>query len=140
VGIYLLDGLLVIDRLEDMARHPASTFRAAAAMAMGRALDEHFVPLLNSMVKDANADVRCAALRGLVAIRRKAAQPPITEEPDTVNGAGIQPEAPAPSADTLTAATDTGSASGDPELEPREPGIEEEEQDAIDEVPAAPDR
>lgn len=58
VGIYLLDGHLVTGQLEEVARHPASTFRAAAAMAMGRALDEHFVPLLNSMSKDVNSDVR----------------------------------------------------------------------------------
>jgi HEAT repeat protein len=71
VGLSLLDGTSA--PLEEMVRHPASPFRAAAALSMGRTLDELFVPLLNSMVKDVNAEVRSAVLRSLVAIRRKAA-------------------------------------------------------------------
>jgi HEAT repeat protein len=77
VGLSLLDGTSA--PLEEMVRHPASPFRAAAALSMGRTLDELFVPLLNSMVKDVNAEVRSAVLRSLVAIRRKAAQPPVPE-------------------------------------------------------------
>jgi hypothetical protein len=138
VGIYLLDGLLVTDQLEEMARHPASPFRAAAAIAMGRALDEHFVPLLNSMVKDVNPDVRSAALRGLVNIHRKAAQPPVTEEPAPVSGAETQPEGSASPADVAANPADAGSVSEDPELDPREPGLDAEA--ALDEVPVPPDR
>jgi HEAT repeat protein len=60
-----------------MAQHPAPLFRAAAASAMGRTVDESFIPLLNSLVKDHNAEVRSAAFRALVAIRKKGApQPP----------------------------------------------------------------
>jgi hypothetical protein len=79
VELSLLDGSSAA--MEEMARHPASPFRIAAALSMGRALDENFVPLLNAMVKDVNAEVRGAALRSLVAIRRKAAQPATTDEP-----------------------------------------------------------
>jgi hypothetical protein len=78
--------------MEEMVRHPASPFRIAAALSMGRALDENFVGLLNAMVKDVNAEVRSAALRSLVAIRRKAAQPPVTDEPGP-GSAAIQTEA-----------------------------------------------
>jgi hypothetical protein len=90
VGLSLLDGSSAA--MEEMVRHPASPFRIAAALSMGRALDENFVGLLNAMVKDVNAEVRSAALRSLVAIRRKAAQPPVTDEPGP-GSAAIQTEA-----------------------------------------------
>ena len=44
--------------LEEMVRHPSAHCRAAAAGAMGRARDGHFVPWLNSFVKDPDAVVR----------------------------------------------------------------------------------
>jgi len=135
VGIYLLDGLLAIDQLQEMSRHPASPFRAAAALAMGRSHDEHFVPLLNSMVKDVNADVRSAALRGLVNIRRKAAQPRVSG--DLAAGAPeIQPEGAVSPADSSP--TDSVSVSKVLDLDPGEPGFDAEA--AIDEVPVSPDR
>lgn len=139
VGIYLLDGLSVIDQLEEMAHHPGPSFRAAAALAMGHSRDEHFVPLLNSMVKDTNADVRSAALRGLVAIRRKAAQPPSTaEEPAPGNGSKIQPEGSSSPGDAVACPPDTGSRADVPA-----PGLPQPPPEAgpvSDEVPASNDR
>jgi hypothetical protein len=146
VGIYVLDGRSVAEPLEEMARHPAATFRAAAALAMGRALDENFVPLLNSMVRDVNAEVRSAALRALVGIRRKAVQPPVAEKPAHVSGAEFQPEASSSLVDAgahqppevLSEKTDTGPDREEPALDPQEPGLDAE--DAIDEVTTWPNR
>jgi HEAT repeat protein len=71
VGMYLLDSEAVAAQLEEMVRHPLAHCRAAAAGAMGRARDGHFVPWLNSLVKDPDAVVRGTALRALVSIRKK---------------------------------------------------------------------
>jgi len=138
VGIYLLDGLSVIDQLEEMAHHPEPSFRAAAALAMGHSLDEHFAPLLNSMVKGTSADVRSAALRGLVAIRRKAAQPaPAAEEPAPVNAAESQPEGSFSPLDASARPLDA-----EPDADAPEPGAQTpiEAESEIDEVPVSPNR
>jgi len=131
VGISLLDGNSA--SLEEMARHPASPFRAAAALAMGRALDEHFVPLLNSMVKDVNAEVRSAVLRSLVAIRRKAAQPPVPEASASPVEAGAHQHR-----EAFIEKADRSLDRDEPEFDPQKPGLDTE--DAIDEVSASPHR
>jgi len=79
VGTYLLDGSSVSAQFEQMARQPAPLARAAAARAMGQTLDVCFVPLLKSMLKDHDADVRGAALRALVKIRAKSSSAPPPE-------------------------------------------------------------
>ncbi len=139
VGIYLLDGPSVIDQLEEMARHPGPSFRAAAALAMGHSLDEHFVPLLNAMVKDTSADVRSAALKGLVAIRRKASQPPpAAEETAPVSGAGSQPAESSSPRHAGGLPPDVEPGADVPESGPQQSSLEAGS--AVDEVPALPDR
>jgi hypothetical protein len=64
--------------------------RAAAAFAMGRILNPHFIPVLEHLVKDENPRVRSQALRALIRIRRhqrpaaapdpEAAAPPVEAE------------------------------------------------------------
>jgi hypothetical protein len=132
VGLYLLDGLSMAEQLTGLTRHPASPFRAAAAVAMGRARDGYFVPLLNSMVKDVNAEVRGAALRALVSIRRKAAQL-AAEEPSVAGGVETTLEARAAGtpADAASHHPDAMAIAEEPVLEP---------EDKIHEVPASPDR
>lgn len=73
VGLFLLDGSAVAPQLQEMAAHPSPVCRAAGAYAMGETCSEEFIPALNSMVKDYNAKVRCAALRALVRIRKAKA-------------------------------------------------------------------
>jgi HEAT repeat protein len=98
VGMYLLDGREAAPQLEQMAKHPAPLSRAAAASAMGRTADDSFIPLLNSLVKDYNAQVRSAAFRALVAIRRKGSpqQPPsVAAQPEAPGEPGEVPGLPA---------------------------------------------
>lgn len=134
MGIYLLDGRSMTEPLEAMARHPAPPFRAAAALAMGHALDEHFVPLLNSMVKDVDAEVRSTALRALLGIRRKASQPPpLPGEPAPTSGVEIKPAASVARVDAGIQQPDTDSDRAEPKSDPQEPGLE----DAIEEVPVS---
>jgi HEAT repeat protein len=72
VGLYYLEGRTIAPQLEAMARQASTMFRAAAAFAMGQTLDDHFVPVLNSMVKDFNPRVRRNALRALIKIRKQS--------------------------------------------------------------------
>ena len=77
VGLYLLDAESAAAQLDEMIRHPLAHCREAATAAMGQTRDERFVTLLNSLIKDPDRTVRGTALRALVNIRKKAAEPAV---------------------------------------------------------------
>jgi HEAT repeat protein len=93
VGLYYLDPTNATD-IEGMATHNDPKFRAAAAWAMGQTEDDAFVAALQGLVKDPDSVVRTRALRSLVRIRKKAAEPAVTEPvPEEASAAPEPPPA-----------------------------------------------
>jgi len=65
VGLHLLGDPEVAGRLREMAAHPDSHFRAAAAWAMGRTGDRSHLESLRAALDDSNAGVRASAAHAL---------------------------------------------------------------------------
>ncbi len=113
IGLHMLDGLTAVNKgLETMAASSSARFRAAAAFAMGKMGESHFVPPLSQLVKDFDPKVRSSALRALVKIRKakglavagqpdNPAQPPAEEDRSEANEALEQAQVPQPEKVTM---------------------------------------
>ena len=70
VGLHLIGESAAIGAVSLLGANTDYGLRSTAAWAMGRIGDSFFVPDLNSMMRDAHPQVRGAALRSLIEIRR----------------------------------------------------------------------
>jgi HEAT repeats len=113
IGLHLSGAVDATASLKKMAGGKDPMGRAAAAFAMGRILKDEFKPVLETLLRDANPNVRGRALAALIQIRRhqqeaaKNAASPSTEpapEEAPPDDAGTEPETPeSPSAPNLPA-------------------------------------
>jgi len=74
VGLHLLDTPGVAKIIQSMAEAPKANFRSTAAWVMGRIASPEFAPELNRLLKDDSSQVRGAALRALIEVRRYESQ------------------------------------------------------------------
>lgn len=96
VGLHMLGKAGVVEKVTEMATASAPIFRSTAAWTMGRIGDAAFVPPLTELLRDDHPDVRSAALRSLLQIRRaEAAAPEAIAEQRTPDPAPALAEVPA---------------------------------------------
>ena len=84
VGLHMLGRPGIVEQVTEMVTASAPMFRSTAAWTMGQIGDAAFVPPLTELLRDEHPEVRSAALRSLLQIRRaEAAAPEVTaaEEP-----------------------------------------------------------
>ena len=81
----------VTDRLQSMTQSADSLARAAAAFVLGHIMDANSTPVLETLLRDHNQDVRGQALHALLRIRRR----------DRPEDASVAETVPAPSAGAL---------------------------------------
>jgi hypothetical protein len=71
VGLHRIGAYDVTASLQKMAKGAEPMGRAAAAFAMGQILNVDFKPVLESLLKDDNPQVRSQALRSLIRLKRQ---------------------------------------------------------------------
>ena len=100
IGLHLSGAADATASLQKMAGGSDPMARAAAAFAMGRILKEEFKPVLETLLRDANANVRGRALASLIRLRRQleAANPAASSEPPGPEESTPQPEETPPDA------------------------------------------
>jgi hypothetical protein len=76
VGLYIAGRQGITDHVKSMAIDPGLRFRSTAAWVMGKIDRPEFVPLLTELFRDEQPQVRGAALRSLIGIRRSEANTP----------------------------------------------------------------
>ena len=82
VGLHMLGKPGVVQQVTEMANASTPIFRSTAAWTMGRLGDAAFVSPLTGLLRDDQPEVRSAALRSLLRIRRaEAAAPEAIPEP-----------------------------------------------------------
>lgn len=74
VGLCEMGESKAAEQLEEFTRHPSEAMRAAAAWAMGEALNPRYADTLNRMFREEQRTVKRSALRALVRLRQ-AQQP-----------------------------------------------------------------
>ena len=72
-GLYLLDPLRHLEKVEGFVRHPQPRYRMAAAWLIRKIGDATHMGLLKPLVRDENPEVRRAAFRTLAELRSVAA-------------------------------------------------------------------
>ncbi len=92
VGLHMAGRPGVTEHINDIVTAPKPVFRSTAAWTMGKIGDASFVSQLLVLMRDDHPEVRSAALRSLIQIRRSPVQPaPI--EPEPIQQEAIQQEA-----------------------------------------------
>ncbi|MGA2714578.1 MAG: HEAT repeat domain-containing protein [Bryobacteraceae bacterium] len=84
VGLHMLGKPGIVEQVTEMVTASVPTFRSTAAWTMGQIGDAAFVPPLTELLRDEHPEVRSAALRSLLQIRRAEAAAPeaiAVEEP-----------------------------------------------------------
>ena len=104
VGLHMLGKPGVVEQINSMANGATHNVRSTAAWTMGRIGDSAFVDPLTELLRDDHPEVRGAALRSLLQIRKaEAAAPelvaPVVEEPPVVPDVVAPEAAPEPTID-----------------------------------------
>jgi len=114
IGLHLSGAADATANLQKMAGGADPMTRAAAAFAMGRILNDEFKPVLETLLRDANPNVRGRALEALIRLRRHQQ---VGNGDASAEGDGSEESAPGPEEAPLDAAEmapDAAETSADP--------------------------
>jgi hypothetical protein len=96
VGLYLSGRKQMLDQLTAMATGEEVLFRSTAVWVMRKLCDPSFVPILTMLARDHEPQVRSAALRSLIEIRRAISNVVPACKPEEPTSTQVSIEIPAP--------------------------------------------